>query len=157
MKRKEKQRKKAYIRFNRFTRIETSKKIIASDMRAFEHPRTADILLHLNSFRITVINICVLRARDVRTLYASFSQYAVSFSVQKFREKLRSLKLGQFVWKDTKANYVVISVSRVLTVNTFESNDIERINAVYTFTLKAILNNFIFSAIFTCTRVVTMR
>lgn len=87
MKRKEKQKKEAYIRFNRFTRIETSKKIIAFDVRAFEYPRTADILLHLNSFRIVVINISVLRARDVRTLYASFSQYAVSFSVQKFRAK----------------------------------------------------------------------
>lgn len=87
MKRKEKQRKEAYIRFNRFTRIEASKKITAFDVRAFEHPRTADILLHLNSFRIAVINICVLRARDVRTLYASFAQYAVSFSVQKFRAK----------------------------------------------------------------------
>lgn len=121
MKRKEKQRKKAYIRFNRFTRIETSKKIIAFDVRAFKHPRTADILLHLNSFRIAVINICVLRARDVRTYIVRIFLTVCSFLLGAeipSEEKLRSLKLGQFVWKDTKANYVVISVSRVLTVNT---------------------------------------
>lgn len=65
------------------------------------------MLLHLHSFRIAVFNICVLRARDVRTLYVPLVQYGVSFSVQKFREKKNShsLKLGQFVSKDTKANY----------------------------------------------------
>lgn len=90
--------------------------------------RGPDILLHLNSFRIAVINICVLRARDVRTLYGIFHtvwSFFLGAEIPRV-EKSHSLKLGQFVSKDTKANYVVMSVSRALTVNTFKSNDIVR-------------------------------